>query len=1154
METSSTSGAFTVSLHSLTWYPGGADEETAERQIWGLVQLVSPPEQPVESFWFGAENPNMMTRSLSISTRSSNQPLQLDYNQGSRAVPLTINAMQELVQTQLLLSLYSGVSKARSVDYLLSKTLVPLRTPLLGGRKRQEVEFVSSGENFVVDLDVQCDVALADVLLGARILGLHSPQILNLPDEWAAPGCISNEEAIAFCASQQNTASYELKIALPRLGETDNGVNGSGGEGGTMSPYRFDATTLKGGKLHFEPRVQVQSVFSGSEQYMVVEESVKPIATDGEQQEERSATPDSSLTGKWSVQFPSTAEVSVLYFKSSVERLIEFLVVEKHLNGTLRRNSVENSSGKAIDAISSEISLYLHELLAPGTTQIVPRAPLRTLLPVTRAFLEQELAVAPSNEDKKRFQAALADYDTTMQKALSLTNAAITAGTHVEIVAEILHTPLVLQPPQGLESPSKSITPLIAPRDLEAEGEERRDIYGDLRTEIRLVAASLLREYTEAFHNGDGRQGIDDYAADAPTLRDDKKQTLIYRLNTQGAYHSLKQSLKKRIVPVIRETFSRGEVTFEGNEEDGQIQLDEKTVEEKKKARFGQLYALLMREVNAVLNETFYSDSNALMEKTYATTEGRPTPNEIEAVLEMLRLKTVENEVIGDFEKSEMLHLDRIAYAEQHAAHVHIHPKSHEQVDVGAASASQLLMNVWYDYARFCIAQTRLEKAGAALQQCLRLDSPAIRPLLALVAVQCELRDFVRAESFVKNAVIEAEASAQSGDGASAGCSALAHALFAYVFSQFEGKDPTGNYTLFELLKAQKMLQISIGNVKQRDISCVSAVWIILAEYAHECRLWGVTQQALQLADSNLKSRDIVCAELRVMKRAMEADLCLIDGVAGEGAASRAIKLLQEALEVDASHPVAWFTLGTVYLRQDSQTKTAIECLLRALEHRGTLHSEVLRLTLYLRLGLALLHSSQFETAESTFLLACDEFRIASCWLGVGIACVRLEKWERAQMALAEANRLDSWNPDVWGYLALLSLTAPAAVSGRDEQDVQHFVSQALRHNLSKPALLRELSNAFMAIDRLESAERLLRRSLACQESSLTRKTLADVLAAQNCAEEALRQYTHSLEVTDDAEERCALLEKCAQLLITLGRPEEATEYKTIVRQFQASS
>ncbi len=60
----------------------------------------------------------------------------------------------------------------------------------------------------------------------------------------------------------------------------------------------------------------------------------------------------------------------------------------------------------------------------------------------------------------------------------------------------------------------------------------------------------------------------------------------------------------------------------------------------------------------------------------------------------------------------------------------------------------------------------------------------------------------------------------------------------------------------------------------------------------------------------------------------------------------------------------------------------------------------------------------------------------------------------------------------------------------------------------------------------------------------MTRKTLADVLAAQNCAETALEQYKQALESSGDMQDRTDLLEKCADFLMTLGRTEEAKEYR----------
>ncbi|RHY10524.1 hypothetical protein DYB36_010954, partial [Aphanomyces astaci] len=99
--------------------------------------------------------------------------------------------------------------------------------------------------------------------------------------------------------------------------------------------------------------------------------------------------------------------------------------------------------------------------------------------------------------------------------------------------------------------------------------------------------------------------------------------------------------------------------------------------------------------------------------------------------------------------------------------------------------------------------------------------------------------------------------------------------------------------------------------------------------------------------------------------------------------------------------------------------------------------------------------------------------------------------------------------------------------------------------------LLRELSNGFVALDKLEVAESLLRRSLLAGDSSLTRKTLADVLAAQNCASTALDQYKKALEGCSSMGDRAALLARCADLLSMLGRLEEAKEYLDMAQHQQ---
>ncbi|KAF0711767.1 hypothetical protein AaE_012182, partial [Aphanomyces astaci] len=97
--------------------------------------------------------------------------------------------------------------------------------------------------------------------------------------------------------------------------------------------------------------------------------------------------------------------------------------------------------------------------------------------------------------------------------------------------------------------------------------------------------------------------------------------------------------------------------------------------------------------------------------------------------------------------------------------------------------------------------------------------------------------------------------------------------------------------------------------------------------------------------------------------------------------------------------------------------------------------------------------------------------------------------------------------------------------------------------------LLRELSNGFVALDKLEVAESLLRRSLLTGDTSLTRKTLADVLAAQNCASTALDQYEKALEACSSMGDRAMLLARCANLLSVLGRLEDAMRQGVLYRR-----
>ncbi|ETV64958.1 hypothetical protein H257_18254 [Aphanomyces astaci] len=85
----------------------------------------------------------------------------------------------------------------------------------------------------------------------------------------------------------------------------------------------------------------------------------------------------------------------------------------------------------------------------------------------------------------------------------------------------------------------------------------------------------------------------------------------------------------------------------------------------------------------------------------------------------------------------------------------------------------------------------------------------------------------------------------------------------------------------------------------------------------------------------------------------------------------------------------------------------------------------------------------------------------------VGVVSVRQDDWGGAEMALTEANVLDRTYADVWGV--------PCAPTPPRLREAEQALEQALRCDLANTTLLRELSNGFVAVDKLEVAESLLR-------------------------------------------------------------------------------
>nr|XP_031538139.1 cilia- and flagella-associated protein 70 isoform X4 [Vicugna pacos] len=135
---------------------------------------------------------------------------------------------------------------------------------------------------------------------------------------------------------------------------------------------------------------------------------------------------------------------------------------------------------------------------------------------------------------------------------------------------------------------------------------------------------------------------------------------------------------------------------------------------------------------------------------------------------------------------------------------------------------------------------------------------------------------------------------------------------------------------------------------------------------------------------------------------------------------AKAEECLQQAAQMDYLNPNVWGLKGHLYFLSGNhaEAKACYERTISFVVDASEMHF------IFLRLGHIYLEEKEYEKAKKTYMQACKRSPSCLTWLGLGIACYRLEELTEAEDALSEANALNNYNAEVWAYLALVCLKA----------------------------------------------------------------------------------------------------------------------------------
>ncbi|NXX28082.1 CFA70 protein, partial [Nicator chloris] len=640
------------------------------------------------------------------------------------------------------------------------------------------------------------------------------------------------------------------------------------------------------------------------------------------------------------------------------------------------------------------------------------------------------------------------------------------AGTFLMMEIK-LDRPLV--PKRLREELVRRVKELIPPRPaLPRRTEGARKAVEDYHKRVTSVAVAILREYHELFE----KQLPDQGAVDQKTLEEQKRQ-LNYELNTSGKYFAFKEQLKYSVVKIVREKYLKT-TAFETKE---QLQ-----------AFLSELYVYLVDHMHIALNKLLSGEDVS------------PPPPSCTTRKQLL-LFAREAEANKDFKLASLFYKQRIARDQRriqswldYGAFCFLHEdatKAQECLQQALCLDPQHIQSLLL-CGIVAVKLQHYEEAEVFFEDACCLE-PSNIVAWTLSGLFYELQNnYIRAERNFREAkkLLRAQLEeerrlleAAEGEGKKPSSPSTdpgnrqtqEHNFFSDLLQNLGPSERNAELISASASPATSWVLLHVAGIFLSPLGCQVLLWLQKLNphfgtdrdtFTHflaapcpapgpqppPCTIFMKAVEFLMKVNAVRFVHKALAHELLSLEEGPTCPyyLALAWTYLLQEDFPRCEECLCEAVRIDPVNPNVWAQKGHLcYLQKDfDNAKECYERVISFVEDAVDMHF------VYLRLGSIYLAEKEYGRAKQIYLLACDNSATCLTWLGVGIACYRLEEMLEAEDALSEANALDNTNAEVWGYLALICL------QGGRQLEAEQCYKYTVKLGLQNDALLQEIRAA----------------------------------------------------------------------------------------------